>query len=182
MARYTNPLKHVRVAAPCAADWNQMSGNERVRFCAQCERNVYNLSDMTRREAERLVTGAEGRLCIRFYRRADGTILTNNCPVGLRALKRRASRIASATLSAVLSFFGGLGIFAAFSNRTPMGEATMGAVAIRETPPVVMGGIGASREREAMQGEAVVPVTGTMAYALLPPRQSAGRVRRARTR
>lgn len=182
MARFTNPLKHVRVAAPCSADWNQMSGNERVRFCGQCERNVYNLSDMTRREAERLVKGAEGRLCIRFYRRADGTILTNNCPVGLRALKRRASRIATAALSTILSFFGGLGIFAAFSNQTAIGGATMGAAGERRQLPVIMGGISAPREREATQGEAVIPVAGTMAYEPPPSRQTAGRVRRARTR
>jgi hypothetical protein len=85
-----------------------MIGDERVRFCGQCNLNVYNISAMTKQEAERLITQAEGRLCVRYYRRADGTILTKNCPVGLRALKRRLSRIASASASAVLSFFAGL--------------------------------------------------------------------------
>jgi hypothetical protein len=110
MPTYTNPLAHVKVAAPCTADWEKMAGDERMRYCDRCSLHVYNLSGMTRREAEGLVTGTEGRLCVRFYRRADGTILTRNCPVGLGALKRRAAHVATATLTAVLGFFTALGL------------------------------------------------------------------------
>lgn len=110
MSRYTNPLEQVRVAAPCRADWEKMVGGERVRYCGSCSLHVYNLSGMTRREAEVLVTGSESRLCVRFYRRADGTILTRNCPVGLSALKRRVAHAATATMTAVLGFFAGLGL------------------------------------------------------------------------
>src|SRR5215213_5153777 len=110
MQTYTNPLEHVKVAAPCPADWSKMVGDERARYCDRCSLHVYNLSGMTRREAEALVTNAEGRLCVRFYRRPDGTILTRNCPVGLSALRRRAAHVATATLTAVLGFFTGLGL------------------------------------------------------------------------
>jgi hypothetical protein len=110
MSKYTSPLDEVRVAAPCPADWGKMVGDERVRFCGSCERNVYNLSGMTRREAEALVTSTEGRLCVRFFRRADGTILTRNCPVGLSAVKRRVARVAGSVLSAVVAFLAGLGL------------------------------------------------------------------------
>ena len=111
MARFKSKLDNVRIAAPCNVDWDTMYGNERVRFCDQCQLNVYNLSEMTRAEAERLIGSAEGQLCVRYYRRRDGSILTRNCPVGLRALKRRMSRVASAVASTVLSFFAGLGVF-----------------------------------------------------------------------
>ena len=110
MPTYANPLEHVKVAAPCPADWERMVGDERVRYCDRCSLHVYNLSGMTRREAEALVTGTEGGLCVRFYRRPDGTILTRNCPVGLSALRRRTAHAATATLTAVLSFFAGLGL------------------------------------------------------------------------
>jgi hypothetical protein len=110
MPSYTNPLEHVKVAAPCPADWSRMVGDERVRYCDRCSLHVYNLSGMTRRAAEALVTSSEGRLCVRFYRRPDGTILTRNCPVGLSALKRGAARAATATLTAVLGFFAALGL------------------------------------------------------------------------
>ncbi len=51
-------------------------------------------------EIERLVRNREGRLCARFYARPDGTLLTQNCPVGFRAKVRRISRAAGAVLSA----------------------------------------------------------------------------------
>src|SRR5215467_11855455 len=110
MPQFTNPLDHVRIAAPCSADWDSMFGNEQVRFCAQCKLNVYNLSEMTKADAELLIARAEDRLCVRYYRRRDGSILTQNCPVGLRAIKRRLSRVASAVGSALVTFFAGLGV------------------------------------------------------------------------
>ena len=110
MNRLTGTLGRVRVAAPCEEAWGEMRGDERVRFCQRCSLNVYNLSAMTRREAERVVLGAEGRLCVRFYRRRDGTMLTQNCPVGLIKLKRRVSRVANAVAAAVASFLAGIGV------------------------------------------------------------------------
>ena len=130
MAKFTNPLDGVRVAAPCPADWERMVGDERMRYCGQCNLHVYNLSGMTRAEAEALITNAEGRLCVRFYRRADGTVLTRNCPVGLRALKRRVSRTAGAMLSAVLGFLAGVGLDLGFATRATTTTHTMGAVAM----------------------------------------------------
>src|SRR5262245_19054089 len=110
MARVSSPLDHVRVAAPCPAEWDQMIGTERVRFCGQCNLNVYNLSALSKAEAEAFIMNSEGRLCVRFYRRADGSILTRNSPVGLRAIRRRLSRVAQAVSAAVISFFAGIGM------------------------------------------------------------------------
>lgn len=112
MTQFTDPLSHVRVAAPCPADWSKMRGNERVRFCGECSMNVYNLSNMTKRDAEALITNTEGRLCVRYYHRSDGSILTKNCPVGLQAFKRRVSGISKAIASSVLSFFAGIAVLA----------------------------------------------------------------------
>ena len=109
MRRFTNNLNDVRVATPCPAEWDAMIGTERVRFCGQCQLNVYNLSSMSRREAESLISRTEGRLCVRFYRRKDGSIITQDCPVGLRALKRRAQRIRRAVVSSLLGFLAGIG-------------------------------------------------------------------------
>jgi hypothetical protein len=80
-----------------------MTGDNRVRHCQECKLNVYNLSEMTRSEAERLIAGREGRLCVRFYRRADGTILTRDCPWGFRVMVRRVSRVAGAAFSAMIA-------------------------------------------------------------------------------
>ena len=82
------PLEDVRVASPCRADWNLMDGDERVRFCQSCTKNVYNLSAMSKTEAEQLIAEKEGKLCVRYFQRADGTILTDNCPIGLKIVRR----------------------------------------------------------------------------------------------
>src|SRR5215469_10713462 len=96
-------LENIHVAAPCPADWTRMFGDDRVRHCCECNLNVYNISEMTRSEAEELIRSREGRLCVRFYRRADGTILTQNCPRGLRVAIRRVSRVAAAVLAAAMT-------------------------------------------------------------------------------
>ena len=82
-------LQQISIASPCPASWDDMEGDERVRFCGECKLNVYDLSAMTAGEAARLLLNTDGRLCARFYRRRDGTILTRDCPVGLRAVRRR---------------------------------------------------------------------------------------------
>ena len=137
MARFNNSLDHVRVAAPCKADWDQMIGIDRVRFCGQCSLNVYNLSAMTRSDAESLIARTEGRLCLRFYRRSDGSIITKDCPVGLRAIRRRVSYVAKAISSIALGLFAGLGVHEAFSNLAPfVPERTMGVMERNVDPPV----------------------------------------------
>jgi hypothetical protein len=96
-------LPEIRIASPCTADWDRMLGDDRVRYCERCRLNVYNFSAMTSPEVERILANRSGRLCARLYRRADGTILTQDCPVGFRAAVRRVSRVAGAALTAVMS-------------------------------------------------------------------------------
>jgi carboxypeptidase family protein len=114
-------LDTIHVASPCSASWATMTGDDRVRHCQGCKLNVYNLSEMTRSEAEQLIAAHEGRMCVRFYRRADGTILTRDCPRGLRALTERVSRIAGALLFALIAVTPGFGQSPA--NSTPQNQA-----------------------------------------------------------
>ncbi len=94
-------IERLLVASPCSVAWEAMAGDERVRHCDSCRLNVYNTAEMTRAEVEAMVLGREGRLCVRMYRRADGTVLTKDCPVGLRAYARRVGRLATAAAGAV---------------------------------------------------------------------------------
>jgi hypothetical protein len=76
-----------------------MRGDDRVRLCELCSKNVYNLSGLTAAEAAKVVSEAGGSLCVRLYRRGDGTVLTADCPVGVRrALRRRLRKLATAGL------------------------------------------------------------------------------------
>jgi hypothetical protein len=89
-----------------------MDGGDRVRLCGVCRLKVYNLSDMSPDEAAALVTEKEGRLCVRYYARPDGTMIVEDCPVGLAAIRRRMTRWFGG-IAAVLVAAIGLGIAAA---------------------------------------------------------------------
>jgi hypothetical protein len=105
-------LDQVSIASPCSVRWEDMPGDERVRSCDQCNLKVHNIAEMTRDEAEAFLREAVdikargGRVCGLLWRRADGTILTKDCPVGLAAVRasvmRRVSR-AAAVLGLVFS-------------------------------------------------------------------------------
>ncbi len=106
MARFDSPLNNVKIASPCSANWDEMFGNERRRFCGECKLNVYNLSEMTRFDAENLLAASEGRICVRYFQRRDGTILTADCPVGWARVKQRMSAAAAAVFSMIIAFLG----------------------------------------------------------------------------
>jgi hypothetical protein len=112
----TNLLNNIKVASPCSADWNAMVGDNRKRFCGDCKLNVYNLSDMSQVDAENFLLASEGRVCVRFFRRADGTVLTQNCPVGWAKVKKNISRTATAAFSLFAGLFGGLFTFGFFKK------------------------------------------------------------------
>ena len=103
MEKPTVRLDNLRIASPCPVRWEQMTGDERVRRCDLCELHVYNISRMTRREAESLLANSEGRICARLFRRSDGTVITRDCPVGLRAIRRRAAKTAGAVFAAIMT-------------------------------------------------------------------------------
>ena len=108
MRKFTNPLDAIKIASPCGANWNEMRGDERRRYCAMCKLNVYNLSGMTRTEAESFLINSEGRVCLQVRRRADGSVITKDCPVGWAKLKRKVSRAAAAAFALIAGFFGGV--------------------------------------------------------------------------
>ena len=140
MSFVNDPLGNVRVASPCPANWNEMIGDGRKRYCGACKLNVYNLSGMTRADAEDLLRSSEGRLCVRFYRRADGTILTQDCPVGWAKVKQRVSKVAAAAFSIFTGFFGGVAAVSV-SEATAVDCGPGRTVEKKKELPVVMGAI-----------------------------------------
>lgn len=90
-------LARVHVASPCHARWDEMSGDERVRHCGACDKDVYDLSEMTEDEAETLLRTVGESACVRLRRRADGTVMTSDCPVGAERARRR--RVVTAVAS-----------------------------------------------------------------------------------
>lgn len=140
MAKFDSPLNNIKIASPCSADWDMMYGDERKRFCGDCKLNVYNLSGMSKDEAESLITNFEGRLCVRFHQRADGTVITKDCPVGWAKIKQRTRLYATAALSLIMALLTGVFFVSLFSKpknivgklvpfATPTPMPLMGAVA-----------------------------------------------------
>lgn len=82
--------KELRAASPCRAEWLTMRGDGRSRRCLLCGRDVYRAPPA-------------GEVA---YRRADGTFLSSDCPVGVRALKLRLARLAG-MMAALLASAGG---------------------------------------------------------------------------
>lgn len=123
-------LDSVRVASPCPAKWDEMIGDERKRFCLSCDKHVFNISAMAREDAEQfLAAQAGGEVCIRYYQRADGTIMTSDCAVGVKKKQRKKAALALAGAGAVA--FGAMASMFERQKHHPM----TGAVAIDYVPP-----------------------------------------------
>jgi hypothetical protein len=127
-------VDQISIASPCTVSWDSMAGDARSRFCGQCEKNVYDLTNMTRAEVEALVIAKEGKFCARFWKRRDGTLLTADCPAGLARVRRRMLLIA-ASLVALLGTVAG----AAFGARRPKQCATQGTTPLGRWVHTAMG-------------------------------------------
>jgi hypothetical protein len=118
-------LKNLMIAAPCDVEWDDMVGGDTMRRCNDCKLNVYHVENLTSKEVAALLKtdmAQSGNLCVRLYRRADGTLLTKDCPRGLakvRALSARLYRTVAATLAAILA---GSGVLAQDNATKPAGD------------------------------------------------------------
>ena len=133
MADARSPLDAVTIASPCTVPWNSMKGDDRKRYCGSCCLHVYDVSQMSRPEAESLLLHSEGRVCARLWRRTDGTLLTKDCgPIRL-AIERRLRwvRVAAAAI------LGAMGLGGCTSNETGVVRPTSGAIAPPQPPPTM---------------------------------------------
>ncbi len=94
-------IEKVRVKDPCTQDWNEMTGNDQVRFCTHCAKDVNDLSTMTKSEARRLVRQSNGQLCIRYIKHPEtgAPVFTDQ----LVQISRRMPRVAAGVIGASIS-------------------------------------------------------------------------------
>jgi hypothetical protein len=157
----TSPLDEVRIASPCRANWDEMRGDDRVRFCSMCKLNVYDVSNMRERDALALIAKSEGgRVCVRLWRRRDGTVITSDCPEGRAArARRRAKTLVAGLVSLVIVALGGK-VFAAtepgqrLARRFATWFEPESKATPRPEPPC--------RDRRVMMGAIVAPAPGTV--------------------
>jgi hypothetical protein len=92
-------VARARIASPCHEIWEAMLGEGAIRSCARCDQRVFDLSQMTLSQAETLVAQHRGKLCVRLYRREDGTMMFADCVVGASGIVKRKSAIAATALA-----------------------------------------------------------------------------------
>ena len=126
-------LEDLQIAKPCSADWATMSGDERVRHCGMCKLNVYNVSDMRREDAEALIQNREGHTCLRMFKREDGTVITKDCPVGLRRVRQRMAILAGGLAASI--FLAAGSVLARMRFRENLGATPAKAVNQWVNPP-----------------------------------------------
>src|SRR5262245_40383933 len=132
MSDRRHELNVLDVPNPCTVPWRSMTGGQQVRFCTQCRKNVYNLSAMTATESEAVLATGSGTPCVRFYRRADGTVVTaGRCGNLVARSWRRFTAMLSALLVGVASLAG--------CDCSSLGICTQGKLAappgVGNTPP-----------------------------------------------
>jgi hypothetical protein len=98
------PALRLTVASPCSKDWNQMKGTAQKRFCEACRQHVYDLSVMPWEEVRALLD-CERPPCVKFFQRADGTVLTADCAVGKERRWRRVRNALSVAATAAAAWF-----------------------------------------------------------------------------
>jgi hypothetical protein len=62
------------IKSKCLADWEKMKGDDKRRFCDQCQRFVYNVSAMDQRERDTFAQRAKMGECVYYRQGADGRI------------------------------------------------------------------------------------------------------------
>jgi hypothetical protein len=55
-----------KIDRPCRMRWESLQGDEKRRFCDQCQLHVHNLSAMTAEEQMTLAKSQTSRICVRY--------------------------------------------------------------------------------------------------------------------
>ncbi len=105
-------IHRLKVAAPCRERWDAMTGEDRVRHCGRCDKEVYFLSGMRRDEAAELLQQRPEGLCVRLRKRRDGTVVFGDCGPGKAARARNRVVAAGAVAAAAVLGAGALGALA----------------------------------------------------------------------
>lgn len=152
-------LARLTIATPCKQRWEDMVGDERVRVCAGCEKPVFDLSAMTMEDAE-AVLGTRGVTpCVRFFKRADGTVMTSDCPIG-----KRPRRIGLALAAGALAAGGAVAALSQTGDAAA-GDVPFGSQVVLESVPDPIEMLG-----EPMMGAAPVAPEPMVPHMGPPPR------------
>lgn len=95
-------LDVIRIAEPCTEAWSSMTGDERARDCRKCDKTVFDLSVLTRAEAEALLAAKGANMCGRYVQRPDGAIVLADCLVTRKPRLATVAVVAAALVGGAL--------------------------------------------------------------------------------
>jgi hypothetical protein len=123
-----------------------MTGDDREKFCAHCQKNVHDVSAMTRAEASALLA-AGNPICVRFYRDADGNVATSDSTPAPGLLHRRnfLTVIAAGAAAVMVPIFG-----------LAQGEAAIAGTVVNSAKKALFGA-----RIQLKQGERIIAETKT---------------------
>jgi hypothetical protein len=101
-----NKIQSYFISSPCSVKWDDMQADQSnisVRFCGDCKLNVHNLSSLSDEEVVVLLDkkAAGERVCTYFYRKDDGTLVTDNCPKQMKQMRDRLQAYAASMMVAL---------------------------------------------------------------------------------
>lgn len=92
-------VEHIVIQAPCQVGWDEMTGDDMIRFCGQCRKNVHNLSTLPDdRLAEVLAERKIKETCVIMSKDKNGRVRFDNCPVALRKVRDHYRKVAVSLL------------------------------------------------------------------------------------
>ena len=74
MAGPLNILDELIITSPCPIRWEEIGGSGRARHCHVCQKNVFDVIEMTSAEAVSILADAEALPCVRLCHGSDGRL------------------------------------------------------------------------------------------------------------
>lgn len=93
-----------KIEKPCPANWDEMTGDEKQRFCKHCQLHVHNLSAMSLDE-QRSVLSSRERVCVSYVAAPGAKAINSRIWLHLHSFNifRRAAALFMAMASLFLS-------------------------------------------------------------------------------
>lgn len=130
----------LHVKSPCQEPWEDMHGSKTRRHCERCDRDVHNLSAMTRREADAVIArrAAGERVCVRYTVDDDGQVEFRREPLIPAQLLLRGRQVAMGASLMASAMLGcapaGTAVGSASSHYAAEGLGSIGLCAISFEP------------------------------------------------
>ena len=96
--KYT--LENFEVPQPCSMNWDEMTGNEEIRHCDRCQHQIYNLSEMPKRRALKVLNQPNEKVCVTYLQDEQNQVITQNY---FGIFKRNFVKFVSAVLAIIFS-------------------------------------------------------------------------------